>query len=150
MQYNANTPEEYIQQLPEERKHAIQRLRDVIKSNLPDGLEETMSYGMISYVIPHELYPRGYHANPKEPLPFISIASQKNHIALYHMGIYAFSAVMEWYKAEYLERLKIKPDIGKSCIRYKKPEHIPYDLIAELCGKISIADYIRMYESYYP
>ena len=146
MKYQANTPEEYAAQLTEDRRRAVDKLRETLKSSLPQGIEETMYAGMISYVIPLSLYPRGYHAKPGEPLPFMSIASQKNHIALYHMGIYVFPEVLEWFKAEYSKRVKTKLDMAKSCIRFKNPEQIPFELIAELCGKISIEEYIINYE----
>lgn len=146
MRYVANSPEEYISHLPEDRRAVIERLRSVLKDNLPDGIEETMAYGMIGYVIPLRLYPPGYHARANEPLPFMSIASQKNHIAVYHMGIYAFPEILEWFKGEYAKRIKTKLDVGKGCIRFKKLENIPYDLIAELCQKISVADYLANYD----
>lgn len=146
MTYDAASPEEYIRQLPEDRKQSIERLRTVILDNLPDGFEETMAYGMISYVVPHRIYPAGYHANPKEPLPFISIASQKNYIALYHMGIYAFPDVLAWFQQEYPKHVATKLDMGKGCVRFKKVETIPYELIAQLCTKISLADYLAQYE----
>ena len=105
-----------------------------------------MSYGMLGYVIPHRLYPGGYHVNPKEPLPFISLASQKHYVALYHMGLYAFPELQAWFVAEYANRVNSKLDMGKSCIRFKKMDDIPYDLIAELCRKITVEDYIAKYE----
>jgi len=145
MKYDANSPEEYIGQLPEDRKKAIERLRTTIKANLPNGFEETMSYGMIGYVVPHSIYPSGYHVNPKEPLPFISIASQKNYIALYHMGMYSFPDILEWFQEEYPKYVKTKLDMGKGCIRFKKIEKIPYDLIAVLCRKITMEDYLMKY-----
>lgn len=147
MKYEANNPEEYINQLPEDRKVAVEKLRKMIKDNLPAGFEETMSYGMIGYVIPHSIYPSGYHVNPKEPLPFMSIASQKNHIALYHMGIYMYPDILAWFQDEYPKYVKAKLDMGKGCIRFKKTESIPFDLIAELCKKISLEDYLKNYES---
>ncbi|NTW72904.1 MAG: DUF1801 domain-containing protein [Eubacteriaceae bacterium] len=146
MNYEANSPEEYVQQLPEGRKEAIKRLRQTIKDNLPPGFEEIMSYGMISYVIPHSVYPEGYHVNPKEPLPFISIASQKNHIALYHMGIYTYPGILKWFQEEYPRYVKTKLDMGKSCIRFKRVETIPYGLIGELARKITLEDYLLWYK----
>lgn len=141
-----DTVDEYIAALPDIRKSAIGKLRDVIQSNLPDGFEEQMSYGMIGYVVPLSRYPKGYHAKKDEPLPFISIASQKNHIALYHLGIYGDKSLEEWFAQEYAKKVPTKLDMGKSCIRFKNPATIPYDLIAELCQKITIDEYIRMYE----
>ncbi|TGE38942.1 DUF1801 domain-containing protein [Desulfosporosinus fructosivorans] len=147
MKYKANSPEEYIRQLPEDRQEAIEKLRKTIKENLPKGFEETMSYGMIGYVIPHSIYPSGYHVNPKEPLPFMSIASQKNFIGLYHMGIYSYPDILAWFQQEYPKYVKTKLDMGKGCIRFKKMGNIPYDLIAELCRKITLEDYLRKYET---
>lgn len=146
MQYKANTPEEYISQIPNERKEAFERLRKVIKSNLPKGFEEEMSYGMISYVVPHSIYPEGYHVDPKIPLPYISIASQKNFVALYHMGVYAIPPLYEWFVSEYPKHCKTKLDMGKSCIRMKKIDDIPYELIGELAGKVSVKEWIDFYK----
>ncbi len=146
MQSTATTPTEYLNSLPEERREAINRLRDEITSNLPDGFNETMSYGMIGYVVPHTVYPPGYHCDPKLPLPFMSLASQKNFVAVYHMGIYADPELMEWFKSEYSKRVKTKLDMGKSCIRFKKMESIPYDLIGELSRKMTAEDWIGLYE----
>lgn len=146
VRYEANSPEEYIDQLPEDRKVAVEKLRKVINDNLPAGFQETMSYGMIGYVVPKSIYPSGYHVNPSEPLPFISIASQKNHISIYHMGVYMYLDILDWFQEEYAKRISTKLDIGKGCIRFKKIENIPYDLIAELCRKITVEDFINKYE----
>lgn len=140
------TIEEYLQSLSPERVVAMERLREVIKKNLPYGFEETLSYGMIGYVVPHSLYPNGYHCNPKQPLPFVNIASQKNFIALYHMGIYANPELLEWFVSEYQKHVQSKPDMGKSCIRFKKIDRIPYSLIGELMTKMSPEDWIVIYE----
>ena len=147
MQSTANTPEEYINSISEDRKQIMTELRNVIRKNLPEGFEEVMSYGMISYVVPHSLYENGYHCNPKQPLPFMSIASQKNFIALYHMGIYADKDLLKWFVDEYEKRSKIKLDMGKSCIRFKKPDAIPMDLLGELASKITTKEWITIYES---
>lgn len=146
MKYEANNPEEYISQLPEDRKSSIEKLRKVILENLPEGFQETMSYGMIGYVIPHSIYPPGYHVDPELPVPFISIASQKNYIAFYHMGIYVFPQVLTWFTDEYPKYVKSKLDMAKSCIRFKKPDEIPYELIGELCRKISLEEYLENYK----
>ncbi|MBN1337941.1 MAG: DUF1801 domain-containing protein [Bacteroidales bacterium] len=143
----ADTPGQYIEQLPGERKEAMTRLRHIITANLPDGFSECMSYGMIGYVIPHSVYPSGYHCDPALPLPFMSIASQKNHISVYHMGLYADEKLMGWFLEEYPKHSKAKPDIGKSCIRFKKPENIPFELICELAGKMQAQEWISLYES---
>jgi uncharacterized protein YdhG (YjbR/CyaY superfamily) len=146
MQYNATTPQEYLNQLPEERQEAMHKLRQTILNNLPKGFSETISYGMIGYVVPHELYPAGYHCDPKLPLPFLSIASQKNFIAFYHMGIYANPTLHDWFVSEYPKHVKTKLDMGKSCIRFKKPELIPFDLLAELIKRMSAQEWIALYE----
>jgi uncharacterized protein YdhG (YjbR/CyaY superfamily) len=146
MQYNVDNPEQYVNQLPDDRKEAIGKLRKSILDNLPEGFIETVSYGMIGYVVPHTLFPKGYHCNPELPLPFMNIASQKNHIALYHMGIYGNKELLEWFVTEYTTSFKSKLDMGKGCFRFKKPELIPYHLIGELTSKISVTDWIKMYE----
>jgi len=147
MKIEANSPEEYIAALPPERAEAISRLREVILANLPNGFEETMIYNMIGYVVPKTLYPAGYHVTPDLPLPFINIASQKNFVAFYHMGIYAFPELQSWFVAEYPAYVKTKLDMGKSCIRFKKIETIPYDLIGELVSKMTPEKWIEIYES---
>ncbi|HWR94962.1 MAG TPA: DUF1801 domain-containing protein [Flavobacterium sp.] len=147
MQINANSPDDYIKLIPEERKESIQKLRAVILKNIPKGFVETMNYGMIGYVVPHSIYPNGYHCDPKLPLPFMNIASQKNFIAVYHMGIYADIKLLNWFTSEYAKHSKTKLDMGKSCIRFKKPEHIPFELIGELTSKMSVTDWIKIYES---
>ncbi len=148
MIYAAGTPDEYIAQLPEDRKQAIQLLRKTVKENLPTGFEEVMQSGMIGYAVPHSIYPAGYHVNSKEPLPFIGIASQKKYAALYHMGLYMFPDILEWFTAEYPKHVKTRLDMGKSCIRFKNISTIPYELIAELCRKIPLKDYIEKYEGF--
>jgi uncharacterized protein YdhG (YjbR/CyaY superfamily) len=146
MQSKAETVEQYIDELPEERQQAISKLRSVVKKHLPKGFKEGMGYGMISYVVPHTFYPAGYHCDPKLPLPFISIASQKNFIALHHLGIYANPELVAWFTNEYPKHCKYKLDMGKGCIRFKKPEDIPYDLIAALVAKITPQQWIDIYE----
>ncbi|WP_299188642.1 DUF1801 domain-containing protein [uncultured Aquimarina sp.] len=147
MQYKANTPDEYIETIPEERKEVMQNLRNVILDNLPKGFSEVMNYGFIGYVIPHEIYPDGYHCDPKLPLPFMNIASQKNFIALYHMGIYADKELMDWFVGEYPKYVKTKLDMGKSCIRFKKIDQIPLQLIGELATKMTPEKWIEIYET---
>lgn len=147
MQSKATSVEQYISELPDDRRPAIAQLREVIKNNLPAGFREEMSYGMIGYVVPHEIYPGGYHCNPDLPLPFMNLASQKNYIALYHSGIYADPSLLEWFKAEYGKRVAGKLDMGKSCIRFKKMQIIPFELIGELCKRMSVEEWINTYES---
>lgn len=146
MTSKATTPEQYIKELPADRKEAIIQLRNTILKNLPKGFKEEMSYGMLGYVVPHEIYPGGYHCDPKLPLPFANIASQKNFIAFYYMGMYARPDLLKWFTAEYPKHSPAKLDMGKSCIRFKKPEHIPYKLIGELIKKVSVKDWIKVYE----
>jgi len=147
MKLKENSPDEYVNQFSEDRKQALEKLRKVIVGNLPKGFVETMNYGMIGYVVPHSVYPRGYHCDPKLPLPFMNIASQKNFVALYHMGIYADPNLLEWFTTEYSKHCKTKLDMGKSCIRFKKIDQIPYELIAQLSRKISLEEWINRYET---
>lgn len=141
------TPEQYIAALPEERKEAVQKLRKVVLKNLPPGFSECISYGMLGYVVPHSLYPPGYHVDPSLPLPFLNIASQKNFIALYHMGVYSSPELLDWFTKRYTEISKRKPDMGKSCIRFKKTDQIPFELIGELASKITAEKWISIYEA---
>lgn len=147
MQYKASSPEEYIKLLPEERKEPVKKLRQIILDNLPKGMEEQMSYGMLGFVIPHSIYPDGYHCDPKLPLPFMNLASQKNFIALYHMGTYAKNDLLVWFTEEYDKKCNYKLDMGKSCVRFKKMDDIPCDLIAELVQKMSTKEWISIYEN---
>ena len=146
MTSEAKTPAQYIKELQADRKEAVSQLRDVVLKNLPDGFKEQMGYGMLGYVVPHTIYPPGYHCDPKLPLPFAGIASQKNFIAFYHMGIYAIPDLLKWFVSEYPKHSSAKLDMGKSCIRFKKPEHIPYKLIGELMKKVSIEKWVEVYE----
>lgn len=147
MQSNVKTPDEYLAGLDKDRQAAMQQLRDVINQNLPKGFSEEMSYGMLGWVVPHTLYPPGYHCNPNLPLPFLSIASQKNFIAVYHMGLYADEDLYNWFIAEYPKHSTNKLDMGKSCMRFKKPETIPYELIGKLVVKITPQQWIELYET---
>lgn len=146
MQSQSKTPKEYLSELAAERVAPFTKLRDTILKHIPKGFEEGMAYGMISYVVPHKLFPAGYHCDPKTALPFISIASQKNYIALHHMGIYANPKFLDWFVAEYPKYSKTKLDMGKGCIRFKKMDQIPYDLIAELVKKMTVKDWVSIYE----
>ena len=146
MQSKAITPDEYFNQLPDDRKEIMADLRSVIKKNLPKGFKEQMSYGMLGYVVPHSLYSEGYHCDPNLPLPFLSIASQKNFIAIYHMGIYADPKLLKWFTTQYPKHAKTRLDMGKSCIRFKKPEHVPLELIGELASKMTPEEWIAIYD----
>lgn len=147
MQTQVKSIHEILNNLPPERADAVNALHKTILKNLPEGFEAAMSYGMLGYVVPHRIYPAGYHCKPAEPLPFASIASQKNSINFYHMGIYSNPELLDWFVAEFPIHSKQKLDIGKSCIRFKKLEEIPYELIGELMTKMSVQQWIDLYES---
>lgn len=147
MTYNVSSPAAYIAAISEDRRAAFEKLRETIVENIPDGFREGISYGMIGYVVPHELYPPGYHCDPKLPLPFVSIAAQKNFIALYHMGLYAMPELLDWFVSEYPKHAKSKLDMGKSCIRFKKTADIPFELIAQLMQRIGVEEWVDVYES---
>ena len=147
MQSKDATPEQYVNELPEERKEVITKLRKTILNNLPKGFEEVMGYGMIGYVVPHSKYPDGYHCDPKTPLPFISLASQKNHIGFYHMGIYSDPKLLNWFTTEFPKHVSGKLDMGKSCVRFKNMNKIPYELLGELASKMTPDEWIERYES---
>lgn len=146
MQSHATTPIDYINSLPAERKHAMKKLRAAIKKNLPKGFKEEMSYGMLGYVVPHTLYPKGYHVTPDLPLPFLNIASQKNHIAVYHMGLYG-GPLLEWFTGEWKKISPKKLDMGKGCIRFRQPGDIPYELFGRLASKMTPQQWIARYEA---
>ncbi|HOZ86059.1 MAG TPA: DUF1801 domain-containing protein [Niabella sp.] len=147
MQSNATTVDDYMAELPADRQQAMSKLRSIIKKNLPKGFEEQMNYGMPGFVVPHSLYPAGYHCKPADPLPFMGVASQKNFISLYHMGIYADPELYKWFVEAHTKASPKKLDMGKSCIRYKKPEDIPYDLVGELAAKMTVKKWIELYEA---
>lgn len=146
MQSKATTAADYLKELPEDRRAAISKVRDVIRKNLPKGYEENMNYGMISYSVPHKLYPPGYHCNPKLGLPFASLASQKNYMSVYLMTMYAGGAVGEYMREQFEKRGK-QLDLGKCCIRFKKLEDLPLDVLGEAVRKVSVAEYIQIYEN---
>ena len=146
MQSKATTVEQYLAELPADRQKAMNELRKVIKKNLPKGFKEGMGYGNMGWSVPHSLYPPGYHCTPELPLPFMGIASQKNFIAVYHMGVYADPKLYKWFVEAHAKTSPKKLDMGKSCIRYKKPEDIPFQLIGELASKITPDEWITMYE----
>jgi len=141
--------EQYIANIPEEHRDKFIRLMEVLRQNLPDGFEETESYGMVGYVVPHAIYPDGYHCAPKLPLPFLTIACQKNFIAVYHMGIYSDEQLLNWFVEEFPKHSAKKLDMGKSCIRFKHGQAIPFDLIGELAKKMTVQNWIDRYEKMY-
>ena len=147
MKIEAQSADDYFKKVPTERQEPLNKLRTIINANLPKGFEECLGYGMPSWVVPHSIYPNGYHTTPHLPLPFMSLASQKNFIVLYHMGIYADKNLLAWWEKEYAKQCKRKLDMGKSCIRFKNIDDIPYELIAELCKKITPNDWATVYEN---
>jgi len=147
MRIEAPGPEAYLESVPGDRKDVMLRLHNLIMENLPQGFEACVGYGMLGYVVPHSLYPAGYHCDPKQPLPFMGLASQKNSISFYHMGLYADQVLLDWFVSEYPKYSKTRLDMGKSCVRFKKEENIPFPLLAELVQKMSPADWIRLYEA---
>lgn len=146
MKVESTNPEEYISKIPAHQKDSVAKLRQTVKENLPEGFEETINYGMIGYIVPYSIYPKGYDCKPKQPLPFINIAAQKNHIALYHMGLYANQELLNWFTSEYPKHCKSKLDMGKGCIRFKKFDEIPYELIGLLAQKVSVDNWVKTYE----
>jgi uncharacterized protein YdhG (YjbR/CyaY superfamily) len=147
MKIDASTPEQYIKLVPPERRNSFEMLRNVILENMPNGFTETINYGMIGYVVPFSIYPDGYQTDPKQPLPFVNIASQKNYIALHHLGLYASEDLFNWFVNEYPKFSKTKLDIGKGCVRFKDPNKIPFDLVGKLISKISVSEWISIYET---
>ena len=147
MNSTAKTPLEYITQLPEDRKTPIQKLRTTILEPLDPKFQECINYGMLGYVVPFTICPDGYHCNPKLPLPFMNLASQKSYIAVYHSGMYAKKEIYDWFVAEYPKYCTTKLDMGKSCVRFKKMDDIPYTLIGQLAAKMSVDEWITLYES---
>lgn len=142
-----NTVEEILANVLADRSEAFNKMHTAIVQNLPKGFIAAISYGGLGYVVPHAIYPAGYHCKPAEPLPFAGIASQKNSINFYHMGIYSAPQLLEWFVTEYPKHTKQKLDMGKSCIRFKKTEDIPIVLIGELMKKMSVEQWIKLYES---
>lgn len=136
----------YLESLPEEKRKVIEQLRKVINKHLPKGFEEAFCYGMIGYVVPHKLYPAGYHCNPAQPLPFISLSATKTAYSLHHMGLYADAGLLKWFEEAYAKEVSGKLDMGKGCVRFKKPELIPFDLLGKLVGKMSVKEWVAMYE----
>ncbi|MBP7173322.1 MAG: DUF1801 domain-containing protein [Cloacibacterium sp.] len=146
MKIEAKDIKDYLEKVPEERKIAITKLYETISKNLPKGFEEGISYGMMGWNVPLSTYPKGYHCTPGLPLPFIGMASQKNSINFYHMGMYADKQLYDWFVAEFPKHSKRKLDMGKSCVRFKKPEEIPFELLSELVSKMSPKEWIELYE----
>ena len=146
MQSKATTIDQYFADLPADRQKPMAELRKVIKKNLPKGFEECMAYGMVGYVIPLKTYPAGYHCNPKLPLGFMNLGSQKNFIVIHHLGVYGNKDLLDWFVKEYPKHSEKKLDMGKGCIRFKNMDDIPFALIGELASKVSPKQWIEWYE----
>ncbi|MBI1333238.1 MAG: DUF1801 domain-containing protein [Armatimonadetes bacterium] len=149
MTSKAATVAEYLEGLPEDRRAAIETVRATILQNLPKGYEEGMQYGMIGYFVPHSIYPAGYHCDPKQPLPFVALASQKNYMSLYLSCLYSDAEYSKEFIQAYQESGK-KLDMGACCLRFKKVEDLPLELVGRFLSKISVEEYIRHYESMRP
>mgnify|MGYP004520332979 CR=1 FL=1 len=147
MQIQAVSIEDYISKIPEERQEVFRKIFDTINHHLPKGFTQNITYGMVGWGVPLEIYPAGYHCTPGSPLPFIGLASQKNFIAFYHMGMYAKPELLNWFTEEFPKYSKRKLDMGKSCVRFKKMDDIPFELLAELSKKMTVQDWIDCYES---
>lgn len=147
MQIPATSVEDYISKIPEERQEIFKKIFDTISENLPEGFKQGVSYGMVGWNVPLETYPAGYHCTPGSPLPFMALASQKSFIAFYHMGMYAKPELLNWFVEEFPKYSKRKLDMGKSCVRFKKMDDIPLELLAEVSKKMTVQDWIDCYES---
>lgn len=145
MSSNATSPDEYVAGLPADRREAVAAIRSAINKNIPEGFREGIAYGMIGWVVPHTLFPAGYHCDPTKPLMLISLASNKNYISLHHMGLYS-GPLLEWFQTEWKTATPKKLDMGKCCIRFKKPDEIPFDLVGKLATKLTPQAWIEIYE----
>lgn len=142
---------DYGSDLPEDRREPMTKLRKVINKNLPKGFEERIGEGgTINWVVPFKTYPAGYHCDPSSPLGFITIASQKNFIAMYHMGLYGDKTLLDWFTAEWKKATAQKLDMGKSCVRFKKPNEIPFDVIGQLASKVTPVKWVEHYSKFDP
>jgi len=146
MKSAAQTVDEYLKGLPADRREAISAVRRIILANLPDGYQECISYGMIGYVVPHSIYPKGYPCNPKLPLPFANLGSQKNHMALHLMSVYGDSKTEQWFRKSW-EAAGKKLDMGKACVRFKRLEDVPLEVVGQVFARTPVADYIARIES---
>ena len=146
MKIVAKNPDDYIAQLPDDKREAVVKLREEVLKNLPKGFIECLNYGILGYVIPHAVYPKGYHSDTKLPFPFANIGAQKNFVVFHHLGIYVSPKLLNWFIGEYPKHTDSKLDMGKGCIRFKNPDKIPFKLVGELMRKISAEEWIDQYE----
>lgn len=150
MQSKAATPQDYIDSLPEDRRAMVSAIRDTINDNLPDGFEAGMQYGMLGWFVPHSVYPDGYHCDAKQPVPYIGLANQKNKVSLYLFCVYVDSDLAQWFEQSLRDFLGKKPDMGKSCVRFKRLEDVPLDLIAETVRKMPLDAFMERYQAQIP
>ncbi|HYO65007.1 MAG TPA: DUF1801 domain-containing protein [Archangium sp.] len=146
MQSKATTVDQYLASLPADRRAAVSAVRKAILANLDKDYEEGIQYGMIGYYVPHKVFPAGYHVDPKQPLPFAALASQKNHMAVYLMGIYGEPRQEKWFREAWAKTGR-KLDMGKSCVRFKKLEDVALDVLGEAIRRAPAKAYIQQYES---
>jgi uncharacterized protein YdhG (YjbR/CyaY superfamily) len=146
MQSKATTVAEYLAELPEDRRAALEAIRQTILKNLPKGYEEGMQYGMIGYFVPHSVYPPGYHCDPKQPLPFACLASQKDYISVYLGCVYTDPEHEAWFREAWAKTGK-KLDMGKSCVRFKKLDDVPLNVIGQAIKRVPVKKFIEHYES---
>ena len=146
MQSKATTVRAYLAGLPKDRREALQAVREVILDHLPKGYEEGMQYGMIGYYVPHSVYAAGYHCDPRQPVPFAGLASQKNHMSLYLMCIYGDQEQLEWFRDAW-DRSGQKLDMGKSCIRFRKVEDVPLKVIGQAVKRVPVRKFLAHYEA---
>jgi hypothetical protein len=145
--YPVMTPDQYVASLPDERRETIAAIRKVINDNLKPGFEEAVDYGMLGWVVPHKLFPAGYHCDPTKPLSYMGLASQKNYISVYSMCLYGGTDLLEWFTNEWLKHSSKKLNMGKGCIRFTKTQDIPLDLIGELASRFTPQQWIEIYEN---
>jgi hypothetical protein len=147
MKTAAKTVDEYLQSLPEERRAVVNAVRKVIRANLPEGYAECVQYGMIGYVVPHSIYPAGYHCDPRQPLPIAGLAAQKNYFAMHLMAVYGHPETEQWFRKAYLASGK-KLDMGKACVRFKKVDDLPLEVIGQLIARVPVKAYVARVQKF--
>lgn len=143
------TVKEYLDSLPEDRRKALSKVRAAVNKGLPKGYQEGIQYGMIGWFVPHTLFPAGYHCDPKQPVPFAGLASQKNHMSLYLMCIYGDEGHRKWFERAWKDAGK-KLDMGKGCVRFKRVEDVPLDVVTEAVSRVPVKDFLAHYEAMVP
>lgn len=149
MQQPGHTPAEILANLPEDRRALVQALRDVINANIPEGVEEGMQYGMIAWFVPHSVFPAGYHCDPRQPLPYVSVANQKGGVSLYLFCTYLDPAHTAWF-AEAWKATGKRLDMGKGCVRIKRLDDVPLEVVAEALRRMPLETFLPTYEAQVP